>query len=66
MPITESQKQSTYKYHKKSIKRVPLDMQKSDYEVLAEAASASGQSVNGYIKQAIKEKMERESQQQIP
>lgn len=59
MPIRESQKQSAYKYKEKNIKRVPLDMQKSDYEQLAAAARAVGQSVNGYIKQAIAEKMAR-------
>lgn len=60
MPISEKQKQSTYKYKAKNIKRVPLDMQKSDYENLAKIAENSGKSVNGYIKEAIAEKIERE------
>ncbi len=61
MPITENQKQSAYEYKKKNIKRVPLDMQKTDYEQLAACAASAGISVNGYIKQAIKEKMQREN-----
>lgn len=60
MATTEAQKQATYKYHKKNIKRVPLDMKKSDYEILATAAEKNGKSVNGYIKEAIAEKIERE------
>lgn len=60
MATTEAQKQASYKYHKKSIKRVPLDMQKADYKRLAAAAGAVGEKVNGYIKKAIEERMERE------
>ena len=44
------------------MKRVPLDLKKSDYENVAAAASEKGLSVNGYIKEAIREKMEREKQ----
>lgn len=58
--MTENRKEYLYKYQKEKLKRVPLDMQKTDYERLAAAASAAGQSVNGYIKQAIVEKIERE------
>ena len=61
MPITEKQKQSAYKYKAKNIKRVPLDMQKSDYENLVIVSSMSGKTVNGYIKEAIAEKIEREA-----
>ena len=52
-------------YAKKNIKRVPLDMQKDDYDKLQAAASAAGEKVNTYIKRAIFERMERE-QTQIP
>lgn len=60
MAITEKQKLIAYEYKKKKIKRVPLDMQKTEYEKLAAAAKADGMSVNGYIKVAISEKIERE------
>ena len=63
MPITEKQKQSAYKYKAKNIKRVPLDMQKSDYENLVIVSTMSGKTVNGYIKEAIAEKIEREAEQ---
>lgn len=46
-------------YAKHNIKRVPLDMQKADYEALKAAADARGEKVNEYIKIAIRERMER-------
>lgn len=58
---TDAQKKASLKYAKNALKRVPLDMQKTEYEKLAEAAQAAGMSVNGYIKQAISEKMQREN-----
>ena len=41
------------------IKRVPLDMQKSDYEKLKKFAADHGEAVNQFIKIAIKERIER-------
>lgn len=61
---TEAQKNATLKHAKSKLKRVPLDMKKTDYEQLAEAAKKSGLPVNTYIKQAIAEKMLKESQNQ--
>ena len=50
-----------YNYAKKNLKRIPLDVQKEKYEEIKAAAEASGESVNGYIKKAIDERMERTS-----
>lgn len=61
MPITEKRKESMYEYARKNIKRVPLDVQKEQYERIKAAADAAGESVNGYIKRAIDERMERET-----
>ncbi len=60
MAMSEERKNYLYNYHKEKLKRVPLDMKKSAYEQLLKTATAAGMSVNGYIKQAIAEKMERE------
>lgn len=60
MPLTEQRKESMYKYAKERLKRIPLDVQKEKYEEIAVAASNKGESVNGYIKKAIDERMERE------
>lgn len=54
MSRTEAQNRATYKYAKTHLKRVPLDLQLSDYEELKQAAEAAGLSVNGFIKAAIK------------
>ena len=42
------------------LKRIPLDVQKEKYEEIKAAAGRAGESVNGYIKKAIDERMERE------
>lgn len=61
MPITESQKKASYKYHDKNIKRVPLDMQITDYELLKQHVTQyKYQSLNGFIKSAINEKIEHD------
>lgn len=59
MSMTEERRKYLYDYHKKNMKRVPLDLQLSDYEALKVAAEKAGESVNGFIKLAIAEKLER-------
>lgn len=61
MTLSEAQKQARYNYAKKSLKRIPLDVQKEKYEQIKQAATAAGESVNGYIKKAVDNRMERES-----
>lgn len=61
MPLTENQKQSRYNYAKKALKRIPLDVQKEKYEEIKAAADKAGEPINGYIKKAIVERMERDS-----
>lgn len=48
-------------YAKAKIKRIPLDVQKEKYEEIKAAAQAAGESVNGYIKKAVNERMERDA-----
>lgn len=47
-------------YAKTKLKRIPLDVQKEKYEEIKTAADAAGESVNGYIKSAIDQRMERD------
>ncbi len=61
MTITQKQKESMYRYRDKNIKRIPLDVQKEKYDEIKAAATAAGESVNGYIKKAVDDRMERES-----
>lgn len=57
--ISEAQKKAAIKYKEKNVKRIPLDVQKEMYERIKDAAQKNGESVNGYIKKAIEERMEK-------
>ncbi len=59
MPLTEKRKESMLKYAKENLKRVPLDLQKSTYEEIKTHAEFRKESVNGFIKRAITETLER-------
>ena len=61
MTLTDAQKQARYNYARKNLKRIPLDVQKDKYEQIKAAAVRNGESVNGYIKKAIDERIERNS-----
>ena len=60
MAISDKRKESMYKYAKEKLKRVPLDVQKEQYEQIKAAAGAADQPVNAYIKQAVRTRMESE------
>lgn len=55
---TESQKRSAAKYKQSHIKRIPLDVQREKYEEIKAAAAAAAETVNGYIKKAIDQRIE--------
>lgn len=57
MTYNPKQAQYTIKYAKNNLKRIPLDVQISDYETIKQAAEKSGLSVNGFIKQAVFDKI---------
>lgn len=58
--MDDKRKQYLYQYQQDKLKRVPLDLTKEKYAQVQAAAAAAGESVNGYIKQAIDERMERD------
>lgn len=64
MAYSESSYRASKEYKSKNIKRVPLDMQISEYEQLRSAAEARNEKVNEYIKKAIRQRMEREDDQE--
>ena len=49
------------RFAKENYKRVPLDLKKEKYEQIKAAAEKSGESVNGYIKTAVEQRMQRKS-----
>ncbi len=66
MALSEQRKEYLYEYQKTKLKRIPLDVTKEKYEQIASAAATQNEKVNGYIKKAIDERMERDSKNQPP
>ena len=62
LTLSDQRKEYLYDYQKSKLKRIPLDVQKEKYEEIKAAADHAGESVNGYIKKAIDERMERNSE----
>ena len=60
MPYDEKSYEASKKYKAQNIKRIPLDVQLSEYEAIKNTAAALGESVNGFIKKAIRERIDRE------
>ena len=54
-------KKASIEYAKRSLKRIPLDVQKEKCDEIKAAADKAGETVNGYIKKAIEQRMESEN-----
>lgn len=61
MAYNETRKKATIKYAKKKLKRIPLDVQMEKYKQIKTFVDSTGDTVNGFIKKAIDEKMERDT-----
>lgn len=61
MAYNESRKKASIELAKRSLKRIPLDVQKEKYDEIKAAADKAGETVNGYIKKAIEQRMENEN-----
>ena len=61
MPITAKRKETMLEYAKNNLKRIPFDVSKDKYTEIKAAADAAGESVNGFIKKAIDQRIERDS-----
>lgn len=61
MPASEAKKKYDMQYAREKLKRIPLDVRKDKYDEIKAAADAMGEPVNGYIKRAIDERIERET-----
>lgn len=59
--MTDKRKEYLYEYQKAKLKRIPLDVPISDYEKIKQHAEEKSESVNGFIKRAIVETMERDN-----
>ncbi len=56
----QHKKEYVVKYARAHYKRVPLDVTFEQFETIKAAAAKSGESVNGFIKKAITERIARE------
>lgn len=59
-PRGEAANKAKRKYNDATYERIPLDVKKGLKAVYKEAAEAAGISLNSYIQEAMKEKMERD------
>lgn len=57
--MDDKRKDYLLNYAKNKYKRVPLDLPKDKYEEVKAAADHVGETVNGFIKTAIDERIER-------
>ncbi len=60
MANSEKKTQYNLEYAKKNLKRVPLDLQLDKYEQVRAHATGRGETLNGFIKRAIDETIERD------
>jgi hypothetical protein len=58
----ESQIAATRRYKERHIRRVALEMQKEEYERLKNHADAKRETVSGYLKVAMRERMRKEDE----
>ena len=61
MPVTEAQKKATTKYVKNNYDRHVLTMPKGRKAEIKAHAESKGESLNGYVVQAVNERMERDT-----
>ena len=61
--MSNSENKTAYNmnYAKNKLQRIPLDVQKEKYEEIKTAADSAGETVNGYIKRAIDERIQRDN-----
>lgn len=59
-----NKKEYQYKYTKEKLKRISFNVQKDYYENnLKPAADRAGESINGYIKKSIDQRIDRETEE---
>lgn len=59
-PISEARKRANAKYDAKAYSKILLRVRTDEIDEIRAAIEASGESVNGYILKAIRQRMERE------
>lgn len=62
--IEEKKKRNQYEFDKKKYDHVHLQVPKGKKETIQQHAQAQGKSLNGFINEAIDEKMERDNKKE--
>lgn len=62
MSSTEAQCKASIKWQKENYSRIPLDVPKEYHAYLKEYVKAKGCTLGSFIKEAIKEKIERDAE----
>ena len=63
MPVSKSQQKAVNKYMAKAYDRINLIVQKGDRDRIKAHADTRGESVNGFIKRAIRAQMQRDTEE---
>ena len=63
MPITEAQRRAKDKWKAKNMKRVPLDLRNEEYDALKEYCFERNLTVNGFIRDLIREAIKQPDNQ---
>ena len=66
MTYNENKQKYNASYNKANYKRVPLDVRPEFYAKIQAAALRAGESVNGFIKRAVRERIERLEKETAP
>ena len=61
MAISEAQRKAVAKYNAKAYDRIELKVKKGQKSLLQEVAAQQGQSLNGYIKNAVETKIKADT-----
>lgn len=59
MSMSEERKQYLLKYQKEKVRRVALGLSHAEYDRLKAAADLAGESVSGFIKTAISDRIDK-------
>ena len=59
--VSKAQQKAVNKYVKNNYDRINVTFPKGQKDVIQNAAEAAGETVNGYIKKAVEQRMEREA-----
>ena len=64
--VSKAQQKVVAKYMKNNYDEIKVRVEKGKREIIKTAATAAGESVNGYIKKAVDQRMEREAANNDP